>query len=131
MKVRKSYLKLKKNLCPFEKAGSTTFCKTSEKTGKIKECDKEAGDEKEEELAEEEVILIHYEQRKVMLSQLHPIDVPDAEPPSDLRQVQKQVKKKTKEVVSTFNFVLWHSRCSRQWPAANRSSSWIGMTTGP
>lgn len=130
MKVRKS-LSNKKNLCPFEKDGSTTLCKTSKKTGKMKECAKEAGDGSEEELAEEEkVILIHYEQRKVMLSQLHPIEVPDADPPSDLRQVHRRVKKKMKEVVSVFNFDLWRSRSSRQWPAASLSSSWTDMTTG-
>lgn len=96
-----------------------------------KECDNKAGEENEEELAEEEkVILIHYEQRKVMLSQLHPIEVPDSDPPSDLRQVQKQVKNKMKGVATRFNFDLWLSRCSRQWPAANLSSSWIDMTTG-
>lgn len=34
-------------------------------------------------------MFIHYEQRKVMLSQLHPVEAPDAgaEPPSELRQV--------------------------------------------
>lgn len=38
------------------------------------------------------MIFVHYEQRKVMLSQLHPIEngVPDpkTDPPSELRQVQ-------------------------------------------
>lgn len=72
------------------------------KPGKIEECDNKAGDEKEEEQGEEKVILIHYEQRKVMLSQLHPIEVPDEEPPSDLRQVQKQVKNWMKEAVAFF-----------------------------
>lgn len=35
------------------------------------------------------MIFVHYEQRKVMLSQLHPFEVPDAktDPPSELRQV--------------------------------------------
>uniref|UniRef100_A0A3Q3XP98 Uncharacterized protein n=1 Tax=Mola mola TaxID=94237 RepID=A0A3Q3XP98_MOLML len=39
---------------------------------------------------EEKVIFIHYEQRKVMLSQLHPVEVPDTgtDPPSELRQVR-------------------------------------------
>lgn len=120
-----------KNLCPFEIGGSTTFCKTSKKTGKIKECANEAEDGNEEALAEEEkVILIHYEQRKVMLSQLHPIEVPDEDPPSDLRQVHKRVKNLMKEDVPVFNFDLWCSRCSRQWPAANLSSSWTDMMTG-
>nr|XP_057904466.1 phosphatidylinositol N-acetylglucosaminyltransferase subunit Q isoform X2 [Doryrhamphus excisus] len=40
---------------------------------------------------EEKVIFVHYEQRKVMLSQLHPIQngvvEPPTEPPSELRQV--------------------------------------------
>ncbi|KAM9843865.1 phosphatidylinositol N-acetylglucosaminyltransferase subunit Q isoform 1-T2 [Aulostomus maculatus] len=44
---------------------------------------------------EEKVIFIHYEQRKVMLSQLHPIQngIPDplAGPPSELRQVFQTV----------------------------------------
>lgn len=36
------------------------------------------------------MIFIHYEQRKVMLSQLHPVEVPDTgtDPPSELRQVR-------------------------------------------
>ncbi|XP_068605493.1 phosphatidylinositol N-acetylglucosaminyltransferase subunit Q [Brachionichthys hirsutus] len=48
-----------------------------------------AGEEDEE----EKVIFIHYEQRKVMLSQLHPVEVPDAEagPSSELRQVFQTV----------------------------------------
>ncbi|XP_071321778.1 phosphatidylinositol N-acetylglucosaminyltransferase subunit Q [Trachinotus anak] len=55
--------------------------------------DGEAGAEGEEE--EEKVIFVHYEQRKVMLSQLHPIEngVPDAktDPPSELRQMFQTV----------------------------------------
>ncbi|XP_067471652.1 phosphatidylinositol N-acetylglucosaminyltransferase subunit Q [Thunnus thynnus] len=55
------------------------------------------GEEKKEEEEEEEekVIFVHYEQRKVMLSQLHPIQngVPDpqADPPSELRQMFQTV----------------------------------------
>ncbi|XP_074551840.1 phosphatidylinositol N-acetylglucosaminyltransferase subunit Q [Halichoeres trimaculatus] len=61
-------------------------------------CD--GGDNKEQNQEEEEeegekVIFVHYEQRKVMLSQLHPIEngVPDTktEPPSELRQVFQTV----------------------------------------
>ncbi|XP_041634391.1 phosphatidylinositol N-acetylglucosaminyltransferase subunit Q isoform X2 [Cheilinus undulatus] len=52
-------------------------------------------EEEEEEEEEEKVIFVHYEQRKVMLSQLHPIEngVPDpkTEPPSELRQVFQTV----------------------------------------
>lgn len=89
-----------KRLCPFEKDGSTTFCQTSKKPGNLRGCD-----ENKEELAEEEkVILIHYEQRKVMLSQLHPTEVPDAEPPSDLRQVQKRASNRVKEAVTVCFF---------------------------
>lgn len=65
-----------------------------------------------------------------MLSQLHPVEVPDADPPSDLRQVHKRVKNLMKEDVPVFNFDLWCSRCSRQWPAANLSSSWTDTMTG-
>ncbi|XP_018540189.1 phosphatidylinositol N-acetylglucosaminyltransferase subunit Q isoform X1 [Lates calcarifer] len=54
--------------------------------------DGEAGAEGEE---EEKVIFVHYEQRKVMLSQLHPIEngVPDpkTDPPSELRQMFQTV----------------------------------------
>ncbi|XP_037648978.1 phosphatidylinositol N-acetylglucosaminyltransferase subunit Q [Sebastes umbrosus] len=53
-----------------------------------------AGDDEEQQQQEEEeekVIFVHYEQRKVMLSQLHPIEngVPDpkTDPPSELRQM--------------------------------------------
>ncbi|KAG7223198.1 hypothetical protein INR49_015806 [Caranx melampygus] len=55
-----------------------------------KKSDGESRGEGEEE-EEEKVIFVHYEQRKVMLSQLHPIEngVPDpkTEPPSELRQM--------------------------------------------
>lgn len=46
------------------------------------------------------MILIHYEQRKVMQSQLHPLEVPDTDPPSELREVQTQVTREMKEVVA-------------------------------
>lgn len=53
------------------------------------------GDEEEQEEEEEKVIFVHYEQRKVMLSQLHPIEngVPDfkTDPPSELRQMFQTV----------------------------------------
>ncbi|XP_011602608.1 phosphatidylinositol N-acetylglucosaminyltransferase subunit Q [Takifugu rubripes] len=72
--------------------GSTTSCKAAKKNGKIKGCDRESGEDNEEELGDEEkMILIHYEQRKVMQSQLHPIEVPDTDPPSELREVFQTV----------------------------------------
>lgn len=59
------------------------------KKEKVEEADGEAAGDEEE---EQEVIFVHYEQRKVMLSQLHPIEngVPDpkTDPPSELRQVR-------------------------------------------
>ncbi|CAK6982679.1 phosphatidylinositol N-acetylglucosaminyltransferase subunit Q isoform X1 [Scomber scombrus] len=66
------------------------------KKKKEEEEDGEAEEEEEEEEDDEEkVIFVHYEQRKVMLSQLHPIQngVPDpqADPPSELRQVFQTV----------------------------------------
>lgn len=65
---------------------------TKKKSNKVEEGDGEAGDDEEEQQDEEEeekVIFIHYEQRKVMLSQLHPFKDPDTktDPPSELRQV--------------------------------------------
>ncbi|XP_076609406.1 phosphatidylinositol N-acetylglucosaminyltransferase subunit Q [Chaetodon auriga] len=66
----------------------------TKKKKKNEEGDGEAGGD-EEEQAEEKVIFIHYEQRKVMLSQLHPIEngVPDpkTDPPSELRQMFQTV----------------------------------------
>ncbi|XP_038161555.1 phosphatidylinositol N-acetylglucosaminyltransferase subunit Q [Cyprinodon tularosa] len=53
-----------------------------EEAEKIEE---EGGDEEQED--EEKVIFVHYEQRKVMLSQLHPIQVQDSESHSELRQM--------------------------------------------
>lgn len=62
---------------------------TKKKNEKGEEGDGEAGGVDEEQEGEEKVIFVHYEQRKVMLSQLHPTEVPDAgtDPPSELRQV--------------------------------------------
>ncbi|XP_030592691.1 phosphatidylinositol N-acetylglucosaminyltransferase subunit Q isoform X1 [Archocentrus centrarchus] len=55
----------------------------------------EAKQQNEEEDDEEKVIFVHYEQRKVMLSQLHPIESRDPDPkteaPSELRQVFQTV----------------------------------------
>ncbi|XP_075941241.1 phosphatidylinositol N-acetylglucosaminyltransferase subunit Q isoform X2 [Anarhichas minor] len=57
----------------------------------------EGGDEEEQEEQEEEekVIFVHYEQKKVMFSQLHPVEngVPDpkTDPPSELRQMFQSV----------------------------------------
>lgn len=53
--------------------------------GQENQQDKEEKDKEDE----DKVIFVHYEQRKVMLSQLHPPEAPDSEtePPSELRQV--------------------------------------------
>ncbi|XP_070703804.1 phosphatidylinositol N-acetylglucosaminyltransferase subunit Q [Pempheris klunzingeri] len=69
------------------------------KKKKKEESDGEAGgdeeEKKEEEEEEEKVIFVHYEQRKVMLSQLHPVENgavdPKADPPSELRQMFQAV----------------------------------------
>ncbi|XP_071383411.1 phosphatidylinositol N-acetylglucosaminyltransferase subunit Q isoform X2 [Centroberyx affinis] len=62
---------------------------------KKKEGEEGGGEKEEEEEEEEKVIFVHYEQRKAMLSQLHPEEngVPDAaaDPPSELRQVFQTV----------------------------------------
>ncbi|XP_029945426.1 phosphatidylinositol N-acetylglucosaminyltransferase subunit Q [Salarias fasciatus] len=65
--------------------------KRRKKEGEEEE-DGEDGD-KEEEDDEEKVIFVHYEQRKVMLSQLHPIQSRDekTDPPSELRQMFRTV----------------------------------------
>lgn len=57
----------------------------AEDGGQEKQQDKEEKDKEDE----DKVIFVHYEQRKVMLSQLHPPEAPDSEtePPSELRQV--------------------------------------------
>ncbi|KAM7387481.1 hypothetical protein PAMA_009885 [Pampus argenteus] len=64
-----------------------------ESTKKDEEGDGEG--EQRENQEEQKVIFVHYEQRKVMLSQLHPIQngVPDpqADPPSELRQMFQTV----------------------------------------
>lgn len=43
------------------------------------------------------MIFVHYEQRKVMLSQLHPTESGDpdlnTEPPSELKQVERRKKR--------------------------------------
>ncbi|XP_029363398.1 phosphatidylinositol N-acetylglucosaminyltransferase subunit Q-like [Echeneis naucrates] len=55
----------------------------------------EGEEDKEEEEEEEKVIFIHYEQRKVMMSQLHPIENglqdPKTDSPSELRQMFQTV----------------------------------------
>lgn len=81
--------------------------KKKRKKEKLEEGDGETGGEEEEqqqqqqkgkeeeEEEEEKVIFVHYEQRKVMMSQLHPIEngVPDpkTEAPSELRQMFQTV----------------------------------------
>ena len=50
----------------------------------------EKKEKKEEEEEKDRVIFVHYDQRKVMVSQLHPLESPappDSEDPSELRQV--------------------------------------------
>ncbi|XP_071383413.1 phosphatidylinositol N-acetylglucosaminyltransferase subunit Q isoform X4 [Centroberyx affinis] len=68
---------------------------TVQKEVKKKEGEEGGGEKEEEEEEEEKVIFVHYEQRKAMLSQLHPEEngVPDAaaDPPSELRQVFQTV----------------------------------------
>ena len=65
---------------------------TKKKSKNVEEEDGEAGGDKEEQEGEEKIIFVHYEQRKVMLSQLHPIQNgfpdPKTDPPSELRQVR-------------------------------------------
>ncbi|XP_040047105.2 phosphatidylinositol N-acetylglucosaminyltransferase subunit Q [Gasterosteus aculeatus] len=55
----------------------------------------EGGDEEVEEEEEEKVIFVHYEQKKVMFSQLHPVENgvphPTTDPPSELRQMFRTV----------------------------------------
>ncbi|XP_071383412.1 phosphatidylinositol N-acetylglucosaminyltransferase subunit Q isoform X3 [Centroberyx affinis] len=69
--------------------------KAVQKEVKKKEGEEGGGEKEEEEEEEEKVIFVHYEQRKAMLSQLHPEEngVPDAaaDPPSELRQVFQTV----------------------------------------
>nr|XP_020502945.1 phosphatidylinositol N-acetylglucosaminyltransferase subunit Q [Labrus bergylta] len=63
--------------------------------GEKEEKEQEEVEEEEEEEEGEKVIFVHYEQRKVMLSQLHPVEngVPDpkTELPSELRQMFQTV----------------------------------------
>uniref|UniRef100_A0A3B4ZLD3 Phosphatidylinositol glycan anchor biosynthesis class Q n=1 Tax=Stegastes partitus TaxID=144197 RepID=A0A3B4ZLD3_9TELE len=65
------------------------------KEKKEEEVDSGEAEKDEEEEDEEKVIFVHYEQRKVMLSQLHPIESGDpdlkTDPPSELRQVFQTV----------------------------------------
>ncbi|XP_027897770.1 phosphatidylinositol N-acetylglucosaminyltransferase subunit Q [Xiphophorus couchianus] len=60
-----------------------------EKAEKKKKSEEDGGDAERED--EEKVIFVHYEQRKVMLSQLHPVEAQESgngsEPNSELRQV--------------------------------------------
>ncbi|KAK5884527.1 hypothetical protein CesoFtcFv8_018338 [Champsocephalus esox] len=69
--------------------------KEEEEKEKEKEKEKEEEKEKQDEDEEEKVIFVHYEQRKVMLSQLHPIENglsdPTTDPSSELRQMFRSV----------------------------------------
>lgn len=53
----------------------------------------EQNGETDEERKEEKVIFIHYDQRKVMLSQLHRDQQPDPDPPSELTQMFDSVSR--------------------------------------
>ncbi|XP_010765116.1 phosphatidylinositol N-acetylglucosaminyltransferase subunit Q, partial [Notothenia coriiceps] len=76
-----------------EKKGKKKTKKRAEE--KEKEKEKKEEEEEEEEDEEEKVIFVHYEQRKVMLSQLHPIENglsdPKTDPTSELRQMFRSV----------------------------------------
>ncbi len=98
---------LRTNLSFFSRPdGRAVHRETKKQNEKVEEADGEAGGDEEE----EKVIFIHYEQRKVMLSQLHPIEngVPDlkTDPPSELRQVKDRRHTKKKRAASHFNFCL-------------------------
>lgn len=75
--------------------GGVVQREAKKKNEKVEKGDGEAGGDKEEQEEEEKVIFIHYEQRKVMLSQLHPIEdgvpEPKTDPPSELRQMFQTV----------------------------------------
>lgn len=80
------------------KTGFTCQVLQRDQNGKVIQRDTkkkvEGGDEEEQE-EEEKVIFVHYEQKKVMFSQLHPVEngVPDpkTDPPSELRQMFQSV----------------------------------------
>ncbi|XP_063328554.1 phosphatidylinositol N-acetylglucosaminyltransferase subunit Q [Pelmatolapia mariae] len=69
------------------------ICEVVNRNQNGQETQQEAKKQNEEE--EEKVIFVHYEQRKVMLSQLHPTESgdpdPNTEPPSELKQVFQTV----------------------------------------
>ncbi|KAM3864307.1 phosphatidylinositol N-acetylglucosaminyltransferase subunit Q [Diretmus argenteus] len=76
--------------------GKTVQKEVKKKKDEQRGSDDDKEEEKEEEEEEEDkVIFVHYEQRKVMLSQLHPIENgvrdPKADPPSELQQVFQTV----------------------------------------
>lgn len=71
----------------------------------------DGGQEKQQEKEEKEsdkVIFVHYEQRKVMLSQLHPSEAPDpgTQSPSELRQVGDSAVTRRQLAVETQRDVL-------------------------
>lgn len=77
--------------------GSIVQRETKKQNEKVEEGDGESRDDEveQQEDEEEKVIFVHYEQRKVMLSQLHPIENgvpnPNTDPPSELRQMFQTV----------------------------------------
>ncbi|KAM8845610.1 phosphatidylinositol N-acetylglucosaminyltransferase subunit Q isoform 1-T3 [Spinachia spinachia] len=79
------------------KTGFTCQVVHHDQNGKVvqREAKKVEGGDEEEEEEEEKVIFVHYEQKKVMFSQLHPVEngVPDptTDPPSELRQMFRTV----------------------------------------
>ncbi|XP_014263344.3 phosphatidylinositol N-acetylglucosaminyltransferase subunit Q [Maylandia zebra] len=71
------------------------ICEVVNRNQNGQETQQEAKKQNDEEEEEEKVIFVHYEQRKVMLSQLHPTESGDpdldTEPPSELKQVFQTV----------------------------------------
>ncbi|KAL3986580.1 hypothetical protein ACER0C_013695 [Sarotherodon galilaeus] len=71
------------------------ICEVVNRNQNGQETQQEAKKQNEEEEEEEKVIFVHYEQRKVMLSQLHPTESgdpdPNTEPSSELKQVFQTV----------------------------------------
>ncbi|XP_039897804.1 phosphatidylinositol N-acetylglucosaminyltransferase subunit Q [Simochromis diagramma] len=71
------------------------ICEVVNRNQNGQETQQEAKKQNDDEEEEEKVIFVHYEQRKVMLSQLHPTESGDpdlnTEPPSELKQVFQTV----------------------------------------
>lgn len=78
----------------------------AEDGGQEKQQEKEEKESDKED--EDKVIFVHYEQRKVMLSQLHPSEAPDSgtQSPSELRQVGDGAVTRRQLAVETQHDVL-------------------------